>query len=305
MRVGADAMQPVVQSVLALGAVLGEGPIWVVRDQALWFVDIKAYLIHRFDPAMNVLRSWTAPAQVGWILSAGDRSFVVGLQTGIHRFDPEASSFTLLYDPEAGLPGNRLNDATVDRDGRIWFGSMDDAEIESSGRIYRMDAGRVVDVGLPPVSITNGPAISPDGTMLYHVDTLNRAIWRSTIADDGTLHDVTLFATIEEGAGYPDGPVMDAEGCLWIGLFGGWGVRRYDPDGKMLAHVPFPVANVTKIAFGGEDLATVYATTARKGLSATQLQEQPLAGDLFAFDPGVRGVPTFNARISEQYQREG
>jgi sugar lactone lactonase YvrE len=90
---------------------------------------------------------------------------------------------------------------------------------------------------------------------------------------------------------------VDAEGCLWTGLFGGWAARRYDPSGKMMAEVRFPVANVTKIAFGGSDLTIAYATTARKGLTDRQLVEQPLAGNLFAFDPGVRGQAGHMAAI--------
>ncbi|MCG6120747.1 MAG: SMP-30/gluconolactonase/LRE family protein, partial [Blastomonas sp.] len=97
--------------------------------------------------------------------------------------------------------------------------------------------------------------------------------------------------------GYPDGSVIDAEGCLWIALYAGWGVRRYDPSGRLMSTVRFPVANVTKIAFGGADLATAYATTARKGLDSAALEAQPHAGDLFAFDPGVAGLPVVPAKI--------
>ena len=285
------------QSVLSVGAILGEGPIWVARDAALWFVDIKGHCIHRYDPALNVARSWTAPGQVGWIVPTDDGLFAVGLQSGIHRFDPASASFRLLHAPEAQVPGNRLNDATVAPDGALWFGSMDDGEAEDSGHIYRLHRGLCANVGLPPVSITNGPALSPDGRTLYHTDTLGRHIWRTALTDDGAIGETHLFTTIEDGAGYPDGPTVDAEGCLWTGLFGGWAVRRYDPAGALMREIRFPVANITKIAFGGDDLSVAYATTARKGLDMTALTEQPLAGDLFAFDPGVAGLPGHVATI--------
>ena len=285
------------QSVLSVGAILGEGPIWVARDAALWFVDIKGHCIHRYDPALNVARSWTAPGQVGWIVPTDDGLFAVGLQSGIHRFDPASASFRLLHAPEAQVPGNRLNDATVAPDGALWFGSMDDREAEDSGHIYRLHRGLCANVGLPPVSITNGPALSPDGRTLYHTDTLVRHIWRTALNDDGAIGETQLFTTIEDGAGYPDGPTIDAEGCLWTGLFGGWAVRRYDPAGALMREIRFPVANITKIAFGGDDLSVAYATTARKGLDMTALTEQPLAGDLFAFDPGVAGLPGHVATI--------
>ncbi|MEG8221690.1 SMP-30/gluconolactonase/LRE family protein [Sphingomonas sp. HH69] len=285
------------QSVLSVGAILGEGPIWVARDAALWFVDIKGHCIHRYDPALNVERSWTAPGQVGWIVPTDDGLFAVGLQSGIHRFDPTSASFRLLHAPEAQVPGNRLNDATVAADGALWFGSMDDGETQDSGHIYRLHRGLCANVGLPPVSITNGPALSPDGRTLYHTDTLDRHIWRTALGADGAIGETHLFTTIEDGAGYPDGPTVDAEGCLWTGLFGGWAVRRYDPAGVLMREIRFPVANITKIAFGGDDLSVAYATTARKGLDMTALTEQPLAGDLFAFDPGVAGLPGHVATI--------
>lgn len=285
------------QSVLSVGAILGEGPIWVARDAALWFVDIKGHCIHRYDPALNVARSWTAPGQVGWIVPTDDGLFAVGLQSGIHRFDPASASFRLLHAPEAQVPGNRLNDATVAPDGALWFGSMDDGEAEDSGHIYRLHRGLCANAGLPPVSITNGPALSPDGRTLYHTDTLGRHIWRTALSADGAIGETHLFTTIEDGAGYPDGPTVDAEGCLWTGLFGGWAVRRYDPAGALMREIRFPVANITKIAFGGDDLSVAYATTARKGLDMTALTEQPLAGDLFAFDPGVAGLPGHVATI--------
>lgn len=285
------------KSVLSVGATLGEGPVWVARDAALWFVDIKEHRIHRFDPTSGEARHWSAPAQVGWVLPTDDGLFAVGLQSGVHRFDPVDGSFVLLHAPEAALPGNRQNDATVAPDGAIWFGSMDDGEAQDSGRFYRLYKGLCADTGLPPVSITNGPALSADGRTLYHTDTLGKRIWRTSLSEDGAVEESRLFVEIEDGAGYPDGPTMDAEGCLWTGLFGGWAARRYDPAGKLVQEVRFPVSNITKIAFGGPDLRTAYATTARKGLDMTALTAQPLAGNLFAFDPGVAGVPGTVATI--------
>lgn len=272
-----------------VGAILGEGPCWSAAEQKLWFVDIKAPSVHRFDPGSGTLDSWAAPTQVGWILPTDTGGLIAGLQNGLYRFDPQNGAFTLLADPEPELPGNRLNDATVDGAGRIWFGSMDDAEAALTGRVYCYDRGRIAAAPIAPVSITNGPAFSPDGRTLYHVDTLGGVIHAFDVTADGTPANERVFATIESKHGYPDGPTVDAEGCIWIGLFGGWGARRYAPTGELLEYVRFPVANVTKIAFGGADLRTAYATTARKGLSADELAAQPFAGDLFTFRVDVPG----------------
>ena len=280
-----------VRTVLPVQAVLGEGPVWIGREQAVWFVDIKSRHIHRFDPASGTAQRWDAPDQVGWVLPSDDGGLIAGLRTGLHRFDPADGSFTFLARPEGDAAGNRLNDAATDSAGRIWFGTMDDAETDLTGRVYRHAGGTVSDSGLAPVCITNGPAIAGDGVTLYHTDTLGKTIWRATIDGDGRLGAATCFVTIEEGAGYPDGSVVDAEGCLWVALWGGWGVRRYDPAGALIGTVRLPASNITKIAFGGADLRTAYATSARKGLDAEALADQPEAGNLFAFDPGVAGVP--------------
>jgi sugar lactone lactonase YvrE len=173
---------------------------------------------------------------------------------------------------------------------------MDDGEENPTGALYRLDESGL-SVMDPGYVITNGPAISPDAGTLYHTDTLQKRIYAFDLHADGSLSGKRVFATIEEGAGYPDGPVVDSQGCLWTGLFGGWGVRRYSPQGQLLECVSFPVANVTKLAFGGPDLMTIYATTARKGLDSAALAAQPLAGGLFCFRAETPGQPQFCAAI--------
>jgi sugar lactone lactonase YvrE len=168
---------------------------------------------------------------------------------------------------------------------------MDDGEAEVTGRIYRLGADRRCVAETAAVSISNGPAVSPDGRTLYHVDTLGGIIYAAAIGDGGTLGESRVFVTIPNSEGFPDGPAVDAEGCLWIGLYNGGAVRRYSPAGELLEAVAFPVGAITKIAFGGPDLRTVYATTANKHLDADGRAEQPHAGDLFAFAVSVPGVP--------------
>jgi len=277
-----------VRNVWSLGATLGEGPVWDARDAALWFVDIKQHRVHRFDPVSGEMRSFDAPSQVGWVLPAADGGFLAGLQTGLHRFDPESGAFTLLTAVEPDRPGNRLNDATVAADGAVWFGSMDDGETDVTGQVHRFHAGTLTTSTIPPVVITNGPAVSPDGGTLYHVDTLGHTI-HAVPVDGATTGTPRLFATIDAADGYPDGVTVDAEGGVWVGLWGGWSARRYAPDGTLDRIVRFPVANITKVAFGGDDLRTGFATSASKGLSDEDRTDQPEAGSLFAFDVDVPG----------------
>lgn len=283
-------------SIWQLGAPLGEGPVWVARDAALWFTDIKSHKIHRYDPATGGKTSWDAPDQVGFALPIAGGGFVAGLKTGLARFNERDGSFIPLVDPEPGLPNNRLNDGTVDPRGRLWFGTMDDAEAANSGTIWRLAADGSCVAESPLYSITNGPALSPDGRTLYHTDTLGGFIYACDVSDEGQLSDRRLFATIPNEEGYPDGPTVDAEGCVWTGLYKGWAVRRYSPAGELLETVRFPVSAITKIAFGGPDLKTVYATTANKHCTGADLEKEPRAGDLFAFEVDVPGLPGVEIR---------
>jgi D-xylonolactonase len=230
-----------------------------------------------------------APSEVEFLAPLNNGHFIAGTKSGLYEFDPVSGIFTFIRAVEPDRPGNRLNDGAVDGQGRLWFGSMDDAEEAATGRLYRFDRGSLASVDCGYV-ITNGPAFSPDGGTLYHTDTLARIIYAFDLRTDGSLANKRIFVTIEDGAGYPDGPVVDSEGCVWTGLFGGWAARRYSPQSALLQSVSFPVANVTKIAFAGRDLTTVYATTARKGVTNAG---QPLAGGLFCFPAEVPGQPQF------------
>ena len=274
-----------------LAAELGEGPVWVQRDKALWFVDIKKKQIHRYDPASSDKRSWDAPQQVGFILPAERGGFVAGLQSGLHHFDETNGKFSLIAEVEPNLPANRLNDGVVDPKGRLWFGTMDNGERAKTGAFYCFVDGNLTRTDLDGIAITNGPAISPDGRLLYFVDTLKGTIGVADIRDDGSLDNPRGFTRIDPKEGHPDGPTIDSNGYLWISLYAGWEARRYSPAGELVQRVRFPVANITKVAFGGAELRTVYATTARQLLSPKAIAEQPLIGALFEFRVNVPGVP--------------
>jgi sugar lactone lactonase YvrE len=279
------------RSVWDVAAELGEGPVWVERDCALWFTDIKKRKIHRYDPATGDRRTWSAPEQVGFVLPAAGGGFVAGLMSGLHRFDESTGRFTLIAEIEPDRPGNRLNDGAVDPAGRLWFGTMDNGESAETGAFYRFERGLVAPTGLAGIAITNGPALSPDGRILYFVDTRGGTIGAADVGEKGELGPSRPFARIDPADGHPDGPTVDSEGCVWIGVYAGWEARRYSPAGELLDRVRFPVANITKIAFGGDDLRTVYATTARQLLAPTEIERQPQAGDLFEFRVDVPGLP--------------
>jgi len=279
-----------VECVWPVGAILGEGPFWSAAEQAVWFVDIKAPAIHRFHPASGEQRTWTAPARVGFVLPTHDGGLIAGLKTGLHRFNPDTGNFKLLHVVEPHAPNNRLNDGFVDSAGFLWFGSMDDTEEEPSGALYQLgDTGCIRRD--PGYVVTNGPAESPDGQTLYHTDTLAGIIYAFDRARTGALTRKRIFARLPAGGGYPDGPCVDVEGNLWTGVFGGWGLQQYSPAGKLLRTLKLPCSAVTKAAFGGDDLKTLYITTAHVALDAEGRKQQPLAGGLFRARVDVAGLP--------------
>jgi D-xylonolactonase len=287
-----------VECVCATGAQLGEGPIWSPRERAVWFVDIKGRCIHRYAEAARTTRTWQAPEDVGFVVPTTGGRFICGLKSGLHLFSPENGSFQLIAHVDSDRARNRLNDAHVDAAGRLWFGTMDDDEVSPTGALYRFDA-RGLQLCDDGYVITNGPATSPDGKTLYHIDTLERAIYAFDLAADGSLSRRRVFARVAETDGHPDGPAVDAAGCVWVGLFGGWGVNRYSPQGKLLDKLSLPVANCTKPLFGGEDLRTLYVTSAWKGLDAEQRAQQPLAGGLFTVRVDTPGLPTHEVAYDE------
>lgn len=294
------AIAPTPTVVAAPGATLGEGPIWDEARQCLWFVDIKRHHLYRLDPQSEKLDRWDTPGEIGWALPTDEGDMLCGLQDGLYRFDPAGATFAYFRAVEPQRPGNRLNDATTDPAGRVWFGSMDNGERDPSGRFYRMRGGRIDAVGPGPVCITNGPAVAPDGRTIYFTDTLARIIYAADLDAGGEVGEPHLFVRFgEEQAGYPDGPTVDAAGNVWTGMFAGWSALCFDPAGELIETVRFPVANITKLAFGGPDFATAYATTASKGLSAAELAAQPDAGHVFAFKPRIGGVAPTLARLGD------
>jgi xylono-1,5-lactonase len=274
----------------AVGAQLGEAPVWVPHEAALWFVDIVSKRVHRYQPHHRRHDAWDAPGTISFILPTRRGDFIVGLKSSLQRFDPAGAGFQHFADIEMHLSENRLNDACVGPDGSLWVGSMHDLQTDKSGALYRVCAEglkRMLDDGYV---VTNGPAFSPDGCTFYHTDTLRRTIYAFDCDRFGSLSGKRVLTQLEVGDGYPDGTTVDSEGCLWVALWEGWAVRRYSPAGHLLESVQLPCAKVTKVAFAGVDRRTVYVTTARIGLSEAERRTQPLAGDLFSFRSSVPGL---------------
>ena len=273
------------------GAILGEGPLWDEHEGALYWVDIKAPAVHRYYPAGGEKKTWPMPEMIGCIAKRRRGGFVAAFQSGFAFVDLGRGKLERIGNPEPELSGNRFNDGKCDAAGSFWAGSMDDALRRPTGWLYRLDpdlSWEKVDGGYV---CTNGPAFSPDGRTMYHADSHGRTIYVYDLSGAGQVANKRVFARFGQDEGVPDGMTTDTDGCLWVCHWGGWRITRFRPDGKVDRTVAMPVSRVTSCAFGGPDFATLYVTSAATGLDAAALAKEPLAGGLFSFRPGVRGVP--------------
>lgn len=269
-------------------ATLGEGPTWVEREAALYWVDIPEKKLFRWSEAEGTrviepgthICSIAARASGGYI-GAGYDGFVA--IDADHRLTP-------IGNPEPDLPGNRFNDGKVDGKGRFWAGTMDRAEGQDSGALYRLDPDlrwTRIDTGY---RVTNGPAFSRDGRTLYHTDSARQTVFAFDLAPDGSVSNKRVHLKFGEGDGYPDGMTVDAEDSLWIAFWDGWCVRRFSPAGERIDEIRVPAAKVTSCTFGGPDTDRLFITTASRDLTPDEWKAQPQAGGLFLARPGVKGV---------------
>jgi sugar lactone lactonase YvrE len=284
-----EAAMADVTCIADLHMVLGEGPVWVEREAALYWLDIKGRKIFRL--LENGQRDeWATPFRVGSIAPRSGGGFIAGTDDGIAAIGLDKPSFEIVANPEENFPDNRFNDGKVDRAGRFWAGTMDDRERQATGTLYRIGPDlrcTAVDDGY---RVTNGPAFSPAGDRMYHNDSARQVTYVFDLDGEGNAADRRTFVEFGEGDGFPDGMTVDAEGCLWIAFWDGGCVRRFSPQAELLETVEMPVARPTSCVFGGPDLDRLYVTSARIGLDEAALAMQPKAGGLFMLSPGVRGL---------------
>ncbi|UYZ64072.1 SMP-30/gluconolactonase/LRE family protein [Hymenobacter weizhouensis] len=284
---------PAVRVALPAQAQLGEGALWNPLDQRLYWVDIEGQLLHIFDPATGQGRSLPTGARIGTVVPTGQAEEVlVALQTGLHRLNTTTGQLTLLVNP---LPDSslRFNDGKCDPAGRLWVGTLDMQGHPRRAALYRYSPDGHLQTMLTQVSISNGLAWALDQRTMYYVDTPTRTVQAFDYDPaTGAITGGRVVIRIPEGHGYPDGITLDAEGQLWIALWGGGRVVRYNPTtGQLLATIAVPAPHTSSCAFGGPGLQTLFITSARQDLSPEQLQEYPLSGNVFAVEPGVAGLP--------------
>ncbi len=271
---------------------LGETPLWCERERKLWWLDIERPRLQSFDPASG--RHSATPFECTYLGSQAlcdDGSRLLALDLGLHLQDRASGALAPLAQVEGGLD-NRLNDGRVDARGRFWVGTMDNQLHRPNGALYRVDPDGGAHRMLDGVIVSNGIAFSPDNRTMYFTDTRRYQSWRFDLdVDAGSLSNQRLFADHSATKERPDGACVDADGCVWMAFFAGRRVVRHRPDGEVDLVVPLPVTNPTCLCFGGDDLRTLYVTTAAKFLSPEQRAAEPLAGGLFAVHGVGQGLP--------------
>ena len=275
--------------VLDAHARLGEGPVWSGQESVLYWVDIDAARVHRYDPATGLDEELDVGEAVGAVAPRRSGGLVLALKSGFALTGAWPSPPRTLVDVEADRPELRMNDGACDTRGRFWAGTMHVAFEPARGSLYRLDPSGAVRGMLEGVSISNGIAWSPDNRVMYYVDTPSGGVdvFDFDLAG-GTIDNRRRVLDVDPADGKPDGLVVDAEGFLWLALWEGWSVRRYGADGTLAAVVDVPCARVTKCAFGGAGLDELYITTASPDEPAV---DQLHAGGLFRARPGVIGLP--------------
>ncbi|WP_328503310.1 SMP-30/gluconolactonase/LRE family protein [Streptomyces sp. NBC_00457] len=263
-------------------ATLGEGPTWDAAAGRLIWVDILGGRVHTYEPATGRRTLRVVDQHVGAAKPRAGGGLVLNLVDGVGLLDADGG-FRWLH--RERVPGRRANDAAVAPDGSLWTGTMRYDEAPGGGTLSRVTGDGSVEVVLDDVAVSNGTGWSPDGRRMYYIDSPTR---RVDVLDHeaGRISGRRPFAAIEEGAGFPDGLTVDADGCVWVALWDGGAVRRYTPDGELDRVVTLPTPRVTACAFGGADLTDLYVTTARVGLESPH----PVAGSLLVVPGAGKGL---------------
>ena len=265
-------------------ATLGEGPVWDDQDQALYWVDIPEGLVHRMD-ASGSFTTWDVGQPAGAVVPRASGGLVVAVRDGFVTLDPASGEVAPLAAVENDRPENRMNDGSCDRAGRFFAGTMADDESPHAGTLYRLDPDLSVTTLVTGVGISNGIGWSPDERLMYYIDShAHQVDVFDYDAATGAIEGRRPFAAVGGGDVVPDGLTVDADGGVWVAVWGASAVLRHDPDGRVRESVELPAARVSSCAFGGPGLDRLYISTAAG--------PGTLGGALFVCEPGVTGQPS-------------
>jgi sugar lactone lactonase YvrE len=279
--------------VLDAKAMLGEGSLWHPKENRLYWVDIEGKALHIYDPATNEDKQFPVGARVGTVVPVEGGGALVALQTGIHKIDTKTGQLSFVNNPSPDTVNIRFNDGKCDPAGRFWVGTMAMDNRKKGAMLYRIDKDKSIHQMLDSVTISNGIVWTADKKTMYYNDTPTGTVQGFDYNDKtGEITNRRVVIRIPRGGGGPDGMTIDADGNLWVALWGSGTVGKFDPrTGELLQKVIVPAQNVSSCAFGGKNLDILFITTARAWVNDAKLKEFPLSGGLFSVKPGVKGVP--------------
>jgi len=274
---------------------LGEGSIWNWKTGELLWINITGKILNFYNPKIKNNKEMFTGQMIGTVVPAESGKVIVALKNGIYSLDPVTGTKKLIVNPESNLPDNRFNDGKCDPAGRFWAGTMSISGKKGAGTLYRLDPDSSIHKMIENVSISNGIVWSPDATKMYYIDTPTQTVMGYDYNNEtGDISNPKVAVNVSPDLGSPDGMSIDADGNIWVALWGGAAVGCWNPEtGKLLKRVKVPAKNVTSCAFGDDDLETLYITTARQETSDEELQKFPHAGGVFKIRPGVKGMKAF------------
>ena len=269
--------------------ILGEGPIWMPDSKSLIWLDIKGKSLHTFSYITKKFKEKNLVKTTTWILPIlNSNSFLVGTEDGVEEYDYNENKFELKLSIEGDLPNNRLNDAKIDKNGNLWFGTMDNTEKEQSGSFYCLKPNYELIKIDDSYTVTNGPAITHDDKKLYHVSSLQKKVFCYD-KNNTKLTNKKIFFELDTNDGYPDGLTIDDENFIWLAVWGGAKVVRISPDGEVDKIITFPTSQITSCVFGGSEMNILFVTSASVGKNPSDDEH---AGNLFSVETNRKGFPS-------------
>ncbi len=279
------------RSVLSIHAGLGESPVWDGREAVLYWIDGRKPSINRFDPATGRNRALSTPEPPHAVALTQSHRLLCAFDASLGFYDGKTGAVERLSTPIAGVEDN-LNDGACDRAGRFWVGSKARDWVKRVGALFRYDPDGSLNRMDEGFQLSNGMGWSPDNRTMYFIDSAPREIYAYDFdLASGSVRNRRTLVRIAEEHGLPDGMTVDAQGFLWVAQWSGARVVRYDPEGKVERVIAMPVRRPTSVTFGGPDLRTLFITSGTMRMSEAELAAEPLAGNLFALETGVQGLP--------------
>ena len=287
-----NELQYPLHNVLKARARLGEGPIWDSTQNLLYWVDVYNHRVHQFHPTTGKNSFFDVGDVVGAIATAGADRLIMALRDHLALLNTQTGVVTRILEIESNLPNNRFNDGKCDSQGRFWFGSMCSLE-KPHASLYRYDNDGSLHVMETGLTVSNGLGWSPDEKTFYLTDSPHHKIYAYDFNSvTGNISNRRICVDLTNESFYPDGLTIDSEGNIWSAMWDGWCVIRFNTKGEEILRIKLPVQLPTSCTFGGEDLQTLYITTASVGLNQAEIEKSFSSGDLFALQTDVTGLPT-------------